>query len=200
MSENERADAFRANGYEWPASFSLQTWKGWPPQPAGPESNSYRLSRERIEAHIRSIDDYKLRWDEFFGLAQVRLMPSFTEHGFQKIRAPEHLFAKLKASYDRGLKHLSVRKSSESFSHKPGSTTPKALLPSFISQHALNDEVMRELRPIAEEWAGVQLVEGQAYGVRVYKNGSTLVNHVDRSETHVISCIFHIGHDLDEPW
>ena len=36
--------------------------------------------------------------------------------------------------------------------------------------------------------------------VRVYKNGSTLVNHVDRSETHVISCIFHIGHDLDEPW
>ena len=61
-------------------------------------------------------------------------------------------------------------------------------------------EVMRELRPIAEEWAGVQLVEGQAYGVRVYKNGSTLVNHVDRSETHVISCIFHIGHDLDEPW
>jgi len=40
----------------------------------------------------------------------------------------------------------------------------------------------------------------QAYGVRVYKNGSTLVNHVDRSETHVVSCIFHLGHDLDEPW
>ena len=34
----------------------------------------------------------------------------------------------------------------------------------------------------------------------MYKNGSTLVNHVDRSETHVIACIFHIGHDLDEPW
>lgn len=60
---------------------------------------------------------------------------------------------------------------------------------------------------------------GQAYGVRVYKNGSTLVSHVDRSETHVISCIFHgtpypsipaglsyslslftVGHDLDEDW
>ena len=26
------------------------------------------------------------------------------------------------------------------------------------------------------------------------------VNHVDRSETHVVSCIFHIGNDLDEPW
>jgi hypothetical protein len=39
--------------------------------------------------------------------------------------------------------------------------------------------------------AGVELLNGQAYGIRVYKNGSTLVNHVDRSETHVISCIFH---------
>ena len=46
----------------------------------------------------------------------------------------------------------------------------------------------------------MQLNYGQSYGVRVYRNGSTLVNHVDRSETHVISCIFHIAHDLDEPW
>jgi hypothetical protein len=81
MSEQERAGAFRANGYEWPRTFSTQTTKGWPPQPAGPESDAYRRSRERIEAHIRGIEDYKLRWDEFFGLAQVRLMPSFTEHG-----------------------------------------------------------------------------------------------------------------------
>jgi hypothetical protein len=34
----------------------------------------------------------------------------------------------------------------------------------------------------------------------VYRNGSSLVNHVDRSETHVISAIVHIGHELDEPW
>jgi hypothetical protein len=46
----------------------------------------------------------------------------------------------------------------------------------------------------------LSLLFQQVYGVRVYKNGSTLVNHVDRSETHVVSCIFHLGHDLDEPW
>ena len=50
----------------------------------------------------------------------------------------------------------------------------------------LNDQVMEELRPMHEEWAGVKLRNGQSYGTRVYKNGSTLVNHVDRSETHVI--------------
>ena len=32
------------------------------------------------------------------------------------------------------------------------------------------------------------------------ENGSTLVCHVDRSETHVISAIIHIDHELDEPW
>merc|ERR1711998_550384 len=41
---------------------------------------------------------------------------------------------------------------------------------------------------------------GQVYGVRVYGNGSVLINHIDRSETHVISFIYHVGHDLDEPW
>lgn len=46
----------------------------------------------------------------------------------------------------------------------------------------------------------MQLHTGRAYGVRVYRNRSTLVLHVDKPETHVISCIVHVGHDLDEAW
>ncbi len=56
-----------------------------------------------------------------------------------------------------------MQERSESFTHKPGSTTPKDLLPLFIAQDRLNDKVMRELKPIAEEWAGVRLREGQSY-------------------------------------
>ena len=36
--------------------------------------------------------------------------------------------------------------------------------------------------------------------MRVYRNGSNLVSHADRSETHVVSAILHVAHDLDEPW
>ncbi len=97
----------------------------------------------------------------------------------------------MRDAYGRGLKALARRERPESFSHKEGSATPKELLPNFIDTHALNDRAMEELRPILEEWAGIPLLNGQAYGIRVYKNGSALVNHVDRSETHVISCIFH---------
>jgi hypothetical protein len=196
MSEDERAATFLANGYKWPPD---ETTQGWPPKPLA-ETEAFRKSRDSIEARIRAIPTYKLHWDEFFGLVQTRLMPSFTAVGFKKVKAPEHLFQKLKVQYDAGLQKLQQRPSTESFAHKPGSTTPRELLPNFIPTHSLNNQVMNELKPMLEEWSNVKLTNGQSYGVRVYKNGSTLVNHVDRSETHVISCIFHIGHDLDEPW
>lgn len=46
-------------------------------------------------AHIRSIPEYKLHWDEFFGMAQSRLMPSFTPVGFKKVKAPAQLFRRV---------------------------------------------------------------------------------------------------------
>jgi len=202
MNDEEREAAYTANGYRWPPAHATE---GWPPRPV-PESEAYAKSRDRIEAKIRSIPDYKLHWDEFFALTQSRLMPSFTPRGFDKIKAPEHLWLKLRAAYEEGLmssvkKDAAVKLRPESFTHKPGSDTPAELLPNFIyPPRGLNDAIMEELRPLHEEWAGVKLQNGQSYGIRVYKNGSTLVNHVDRSETHVVSCIFHIGNDLDEPW
>eukprot|EP00587_Corethron_hystrix_P017029 CAMPEP_0113323744 /NCGR_PEP_ID=MMETSP0010_2-20120614/16534_1 /TAXON_ID=216773 ORGANISM="Corethron hystrix, Strain 308" /NCGR_SAMPLE_ID=MMETSP0010_2 /ASSEMBLY_ACC=CAM_ASM_000155 /LENGTH=199 /DNA_ID=CAMNT_0000182795 /DNA_START=590 /DNA_END=1189 /DNA_ORIENTATION=+ /assembly_acc=CAM_ASM_000155 len=52
-----------------------------------------------------------------------------------------------------------------------------------------------------EEWAGVPLVEETAYGLRVYRNHSNLLMHVDRHDTHVISSILHVDHSSDaEPW
>ena len=54
-----------------------------------------------------------------------------------------------------------------------------------------------------EAWSGVPLVGNNAYGLRVYRNGSHLNMHVDKSETHIISCILHVDHDDDpesEPW
>ena len=61
-------------GYVWPPKHG---WKGWPPEPVE-ETEAFKRSRDRIEAHIRTIPEYKLHWDEFFGLAQTRLIPSFT--------------------------------------------------------------------------------------------------------------------------
>jgi hypothetical protein len=59
------------------------------------------------------------------------------------------------------------------------------------------------LKPFHEAWSGIPLVEQNAYGLRVYRNGSDLKMHVDISKTHIISCILHVDHDDDpesEPW
>ena len=47
--------------------------------------------------------------DEFFGIAQTRLIPSFTPVGFKKVQAPRALFHKLRDAYDAGLEKLTAR-------------------------------------------------------------------------------------------
>merc|ERR1712167_331080 len=70
----------------------------------------------------------------------------------------------------------------------------------FFPQEELNYEVLHALKPMFEEWAGVELETTSVYGVRVYRNGSTLNDHLDVLETHVISGILHIDSDLDGPF
>ena len=77
----------------------------------------------------------------------------------------------------------------------------EASKPLFIENRELNAKVLRELKPMHEEWAGVDLVGEIAYGLRVYRNDSRLLMHIDKSTTHIISCILHIDHSEDsEPW
>jgi len=73
--------------------------------------------------------------------------------------------------------------------------------PLFIENVELNKKTLNELKPMHEEWSGVELEGSVAYGLRVYQNSSRLLMHVDKSNTHVISCILHIDHSEDsEPW
>jgi hypothetical protein len=38
------------------------------------------------------------------------------------------------------------------------------------------------------------------YGIRQYYRGSILKKHVDRIETHIISCILNVAQDVDSDW
>lgn len=69
--------------------------------------------------------------------------------------------------------------------------------PLFIRNDELNAKVMRELQPMHEEWAGVELQGAIAYGLRLYQNNSRLLMHTDKPNTHVISCIFHLDRSDD---
>ena len=72
--------------------------------------------------------------------------------------------------------------------------------PDFLEQERLNYWVLDQLKPLHEAWAGVELEPTSVYGVRLYRDGATLADHLDIPETHVISSVFHIDSRLDEPF
>lgn len=70
----------------------------------------------------------------------------------------------------------------------------------MIHDAEFNQQLLRELKPLHEEWSGMELQESRCYGIRVYQPGSYLYNHVDRSETHIISSTICVAYQLSEPW
>ena len=47
-----------------------------------------------------------------------------------------------------------------------------------------------------ERWSGKRLKNSAIYGIRVYRRGSMLHNHVDRSDTHIISAIVNVAQQV----
>jgi SM-20-related protein len=72
--------------------------------------------------------------------------------------------------------------------------------PSYLSIGPLGNELLEELRPMHEAWAGVPLVATAAYGIRNYERGQTAPTHVDRCESHIITTEIVIDQATDEPW
>ena len=192
MPEEERIEFYEKNGYRWPPTTAT---RGWPPVERK-ESAAYKKSRDEMEAWIRrNLTTYKATWDEWSSMVQSRAMPRFTEQGFAVVDYSDtDFYRELKAFYDKNVRDP-VAFSQLRKEKMQGTGNAR-----FYSQSQLNARLLDGLRPNLEKWSGIELQNGQSYGVRVYGEGSTLVNHIDRCETHVISAIFHIDHDLDEPW
>jgi len=80
------------------------------------------------------------------------------------------------------------------------STEPGIIPVLYYEDQPFNLTVCHELKPAHETWAGMILEESACYGFRVYQRGSYLHNHVDRTQTHIISSTICIDSRLDEPW
>lgn len=91
-----------------------------------------------------------------------------------------------------------VAKGPELEYHISAITEPR---PWFIKRPDLTQRVLEELQHYSETWAGMELTPVIAYGFRLYRNQSSLYTHVDKSQTHVLSFILHIGKSEDaEDW
>ncbi|MCP4959091.1 MAG: 2OG-Fe(II) oxygenase [Actinomycetia bacterium] len=121
-------------------------------------------------------------------------MPNFTPQGFELALLPASMYLRLREFVDQGIGSAGPEFEADEDIYLDGHPDFLALDPQ------LADDVIAELKPMHERWAGVPLEESAIYGVRVYRDGHRLLPHVDRIETHVISSVVHLMHDTDTPW
>jgi hypothetical protein len=153
-----------------------------------------RLSNRRMEQapFVESVGGKYDLWMQ--SVASAFVQPNFTETGWGLTRAPDDLMKTLRST---------VRKYYESGKYRSEGNIDviDGLPPVFIDRPDLTARVLKELHPMHEAWSGISLTPQQAYGFRLYRNESSLLMHVDKSDTHIISCILHIDSSDDaEPW
>jgi len=184
VDEATRRNIFQERHGEWPDPKWIER-----------EHPGYSKRMAERTATVMTHIDSQTRWDEWMFLAQARLMPTFTENQYDVVKAPPAVHAKLLSRFYDMLPSAEVERLGPELSGVDGGN--RAL---FFPQEELNYEVLHELLPVFEEWAGVPLEPTSVYGVRVYRNGSTLRDHLDVLETHVISGILHVASELDAPY
>lgn len=144
------------------------------------------------------------RWENWVQFAQSRIVPKFTDLGFKVAAVPTHLHQQLAAVVNNAVDNWDSLEEEEGVSDAIYNV--QGLSPKMVSESAnlaLWRRVHEELLPLHEEWSGLRLFPTSIYGVRLYQNTSSLIMHVDKPHSHVISSIVHIAHAYDnddEPW
>lgn len=193
IEEDERLAEYHARNYNWPLESMVPNTEGW-----------RRLMERRIQQLEQMEGDDEYRYKGWIPtMASALTVPNFTEHGWGLTRAPADLVKKLRDSLYNGF--------ANAYEEYHTNIIEADGLPLFIDQPELNVEVLRRLKPMHEEWSGVPLNALTAYGMwqdrqmdifycsssaassltslflpfiglRVYRNNSNLLMHVDRGK------------------
>jgi hypothetical protein len=148
----------------------------WPPA-WQPESDSYRNVMEGREAEIMQLTGADERWENWMQFVQGRMLPKFTDVGFAIIQTPPHVQAKLKKAVDAAVGNFDNIPEERGVKDSIYGPVP----PKFVDLGGLAWEVLEDLKPLHEEWAGgIELKGTSSYGVRLYRDGASMVMHNDK--------------------
>lgn len=152
------------------------------------------------EKELMSIPGSDERWENWMQFVQGRMLPKFTDRGFDVIQTPKHVHEKLTKAVQEGILNWdNLRDEEQTEDSIYGPMNPK-----FVDLGDLAREVGQDLKGLHEDWiSGIKLRSTSSYGVRLYRDGASMVMHNDKPHTHVISSIVHIAHEYtneNEPW
>jgi hypothetical protein len=181
-TEEERQEEYVKRGHTFPFPHYVPQTDGWK-----------RLMDQRF-TQVQALTDSQMKWDGWIvTISSAFTVPNFTEFGWGLSQAPHSLTKDLQQAIFDG---LPTAREEEEIKVIAGPRRPL-----FIDRPDLTHRALQELKPILEAWSGMELIPAIAYGFRLYRNESSLWMHIDRTQTHVISCIYHIASSEDsDPW
>lgn len=163
LSEDERVRQWYARGNTWPP-----TWQQ--------ETEEYKKNMDIREEELMRLPGADERWENFMQFTAARMVPRFTPNGFKVIQTPPDVQAALKAALDKGLENFDKIRDETRIDVM---YTPIAS--KFIDIPQVAREVHQKLLPLHEEWAGgMKLIPTSIYGIRLNRNGSSLIMHYDK--------------------
>ena len=172
----------------------------WPPRAEDfiPNTEGWRNINERRFRQIALNPDPEDSYDGLqFVVHSALTSPNFTEHGWGLSRAPKHILDVLQEYLQEGLEEMKEYPVYEQDTDVDNDRKQ----PYFIDIQDIADAIVEDLLPLHEAWTGGELKGHNAYGLRVYREGSKLDMHIDKPLTHIISSILHVGHSEDmESW
>jgi hypothetical protein len=188
LKEHERQEEYERRGHVWPPKDEDYT----------PNTPGWRKLNQRRFEQLTHIEDTGYSYDGYMVTVHSALnSQNFTENGWGLAKAPQHIIDLLKESLYTGLEKAKTDPEYE----VETKVIDGVKRPFWIRQEALNTKILHDLLPLHEAWSGVKLVPNNAYGLRVYREGSNLNMHSDKTTTHIISSILHVGHSEDmESW
>ncbi|KAG7360213.1 ankyrin repeat domain protein [Nitzschia inconspicua] len=127
---------------------------------------------------------------------------NYTKQGYQKIRTPTKLYSLLRDFWDNHRDKSEPEWSSVTvYQNTWKYNTEMVYVDNERSggSSKLSKAVYDTVQPLLEDWTGQYLEPVSLWGIRIYKNNSILVPHVDRMPL-IVSAIIQVDQDVDEPW
>ncbi len=132
------------------------------------------------------------------------LLQNFTDVGYKKIRAPEHIYKIITEFWEANKDNESNEdwRDGNSFVNywENPSTMVSVENSTLIGGGAeLHDTIWNVTKDLISAWTGQELEGSSLYGIRIYKEGAILAPHVDRLPL-ISSAIINVAQDVDEEW
>lgn len=135
---------------------------------------------------------------------QPQSMVNYTSTGFKKIRAPKEVMEVLTRHWEQNKDNMKKEVwpiGNIYVNHWASPTYMVSVEDTSLRGGGaqLKQQVWEAVKPVVEEWTGMELQPTSQYGIRVYTRGAILSPHVDRLPL-VSSCIINVAQDVEEPW